>query len=178
VVAGQDRHDAGPGAADGHDDAAGPAGHVAAADSAQVGADQPGARTQADQPGRAHPPRRGRLGIGEGEVAADLRRAVGRLRALAGQRQVRRMQLRDNMPGDEPQVRAQRPPGHAGQARRVRGEPLDYRLVQQQLRDRLQPEADRPVGEPARGPQQVFRPLPAVRAGGGHDLPGERRGLR
>ncbi len=34
VVAGQDRHDAGPGAADGHDDAAGPAGHVAAADSA------------------------------------------------------------------------------------------------------------------------------------------------
>ena len=48
VVAGQHRHRPRPGAADGHDDAAGPAADVGAAHAAQVGADQPGAR----RPGR------------------------------------------------------------------------------------------------------------------------------
>ena len=57
VVAGQDRHRPGPGAAHGDDHAAGPADHVGTADGAQVAADQPRAGAQADQPGRPHPPR-------------------------------------------------------------------------------------------------------------------------
>ena len=90
VVAGQHRHRPGPGAADGDDHPAGPAGHVGAADGAQVGADQPGAGAQADQPGRPHPPRRGGLGVGQGEIPGDLRRAVGLLGPLPRQRHIRR----------------------------------------------------------------------------------------
>jgi len=54
--------------------------------------------------------------------------------ALAGQRRVGRDELRHHATGDEPQVRAQRPAGHGGQARRVRGEPLGHRRVQQHRR--------------------------------------------
>ena len=50
-------------AAHGHDHAAGPARHVAAAHVAQVAADQPGAGAQADQPRRPHPPLRRGLGV-------------------------------------------------------------------------------------------------------------------
>jgi hypothetical protein len=65
VVAGKDRYRARAGAADGHDQAAGAARDVGAADLAQVGADQPGAGAQADQPGRPHLPLAGGLGVGE-----------------------------------------------------------------------------------------------------------------
>jgi hypothetical protein len=178
VVAGQHRHHPRPAAADFDQDAAGAADDVGAAHGAQVGADQPGARAQADQPGGAHPPRRRRLRIGQGEVAADLGGGIRGLRALAGQRRVRRIELRDHPAGDIPQVRPQRPPGHAGQARRVRGEPLDHRRVQQHLRRRLQAQPGAVAGELPRGPQQVLRPLPPGRRRGRHDLPGERGRLR
>ena len=179
VVAGQHRHRPGPPAA-AHvcDDAAGAAGDVGAADRPQVGADQPGAGAQADQPGRPHPPRRRGLRGGEREVAVDLRRCIRGLGVLAGQRRVRRGQRGNDRPGQEPQVRAKRPPRHGGQPGRVRGEPLDHRRVQQHLRDRLQAQPGAPVREPARCPQQVLRPLPPARRGRGHHVPGEPRGLR
>ena len=67
---------------------------------------------------------------------------VGLLGALAGQRRIGRVQVRHHPPGDEPQVGAQRPPRRPGDPRRVRGEPLDHRRVQQHARHRLQPEPD------------------------------------
>ena len=91
VVAGQHRHRAAARAPDLHDHAAGTAGHVGAAHVAQVTADQPGARAQADKPGRAHPPLLRGLGVRQREEPGDLRRAVGLLGALAGQRRVRRV---------------------------------------------------------------------------------------
>ena len=144
LVAGQDRHRAGARAPDLHQHAARPAGHVGAADIAQVTADQPGTRPQADEPGRAHPPLRRRLGVRQREEPGDLRRAVRLLGALPGQRQVRRIQLRDDPAADEPQVRAQRPPRRRRQSRRAPGEPLDRRRVQQHLRHRLQARARSP----------------------------------
>jgi len=111
-----------------HDDPAGVAGHVAAADAAQVRPGQASAGAQADQPGRAHPPRHRGLRVSQREIAVDLRRAVRRLGPLAGQRRIRRGQCRDHLPGQEPQVGPQRPPRRAGQARRRRGEPLDPEL--------------------------------------------------
>ena len=156
MVAGQHRHGSWPAAADGHDHAAGAGADVGAADRPQVGADQPGAGAQADQPGGAHPPRGGRLRGGEGEIAVDLRRGIRGLGVLAGQRHVRRGQRRDNPAGQEPQVRAQRPPRHAGQARCVRGEPLDHRGVQQHLRHRIQAQPGRPVREPPAAQSRFF----------------------
>ena len=179
VVAGQHRRGARPAAAaDGHDDAAGPADDVAAAHAAEVGADQPGPGPQADQRGSARPPRHRRLSIREREIAADLRGRIRGLRALAGQRRVGRDQLRHNGTRQEPQVRAQRPAGRPRQPRRVRGEPLDHRRVQQHPRRRLQAQPDAVPGELPGRPQQVLGPVPAGRAGCGHDLPGERRRLR
>ena len=110
-------------------------------------------------PARPHPPLRGGLGVRQGEIPGDLRRAVGRLGPLPGQRHVLRIQLRHHPAADEPQVRPQRPPRHAGQPRRAPGEPLDHRRVQQHLRCRVQAERDRVIGEPGRRPQQVLRPL-------------------
>jgi hypothetical protein len=173
VVAAQHRHSPRPAPADLHHDAAGPADDVAAADQAQVGPDQPGARPEADQACGAHPPRRGRLRVGQRQVAVDLGRAIGRLGPLAGQRRVRRAQLRHHRAGEEPQVRAQRPAGHPGQARGVRGEPLDHRRVQQHLGDRIQAQADREIRQPGRRPQQVLRPLPSPRRRPPDHRPGE-----
>ena len=178
VVAGQHRHGPRPPAAHLHDDAAGPAGDVAAADGPQVGADQPGACSQADQPGGAHPPRGRGLGVREREIAVDLRRGYRAPWPARGAVACPPGELRDHLPGQEPQVGPQRPPRHARQPGRVRGEPLDHRRVQQHLRDRLQAQPDRPVREPARRPQQVLRPLPPARRRLAHHGPGERRGLR
>ncbi len=130
----------------------------------QVGADQPGARPEADQGGRAHPPRQRRLGGGQGEVAVDLGTAIRCLGPLAGQRRIRRAQLRNDGPGQEPQVRPQYPAGRPGQARRAGGEPLDHRRVQQHLRYRLQAQPCPVSGELPRGPQQVLGPVPAIRS--------------
>ena len=58
------------------------------------------------------------------------------------QRHIGRIQLRHHPAADEPQVRPQRPPCHAGQARRAPGEPLGHRRVQQHLRHRVQAQAD------------------------------------
>ena len=176
VVAGQYRH--GPraaAAADRDHDPAGPARHVAAAHLAQVTADRPSAGAQGDQPGRPHPPFRGRLGVREREEPADLRRAVRRLRPVPGQRQISRIQPRHHPAADKPQVRPQCPPRHAGQARCAPGEPLGHRRMQYYLRDRVQAQPDRVIGELARRPQQVLRPLPALRARLGDHVPGERR---
>ena len=76
---------------------------------------QPGAGAQADQPGRAHPPRGGGLRISQRQVPGDLRRAVGRLGPLPGQRRIRRRQRGDHPPGQEPQVGPQRAARRAGQ---------------------------------------------------------------
>ena len=76
VVAGQHRHGARPGAADGDHDPAGPARDVTSARVAQVAADQPGAGAQADQARRPHPPLRSGLGVRKPEIPRDLRRAV------------------------------------------------------------------------------------------------------
>ena len=163
VIAIQHRHGARSRAADGHEHAAGPAHDVAAAHIAQVAADQPGAGAQADQPGRPHPPLSRGLGIRQRQEPGDLRRAVRCLGPLPGQRQVRRIQLRHDPAADEPQVRAQRPPCHAGQARRAPGEPLGHRRVQQHLRHRLKAQPEAVISELARRPQQVLRPLPPLR---------------
>ena len=95
-----------------------------------------------------------------------------------GQRHVGRIQLRHHPAADEPQVRAQGAARHAGQARRAAGEPLGHRRVQQHLRHRVQAQADAEVGELARGPQQVLRPLLLLRRHPGDHVPGERGGLR
>ena len=178
VVTGKDRHRPRAGAAHGHDHAAGPARHVGAAHVAQVAADQPGAGAQADQPRRPHPPLAGGLGIGERQIPVDLRRAIRCLGPLPRQRKIRRIELRHHPAADEPQVRAQRPPRHAGQPRRAPGEPLGHGRVQQHLRHRLQPQPDAVVGELARRPQQVLRPLPPRRSRLGDHVPGERRRQR
>jgi hypothetical protein len=120
-----------------HDHAAGLAGDVGAAHVAQVTADQPGTRPQADEPGRAHPPSHRGLGVGKREEPGDLRRTVGLLRPLPWQRQVRRVELRDDPPADEPQVRAQRAARRLRQARRAPGEPLSGRRVQHYLRHQV-----------------------------------------
>ena len=177
VVAGQHRHHAGAAAPDLDHDAARAAQDVAAAHVAQASADQPGAGSQADQPRGAHPPLRGGLGAGQREEAVDLRRAVGRLGPLPGQRHIRRIQLRDRAAGDEPLVGAQRAARHPGQPRRAPGEPLDHRRVEHHLRLQGQTRRGRVVRE-ARRPQQVLRPLPPAWHGQRHDLPGERRRLR
>ena len=132
---------------------------------------------QISPPGRVPPRRRG-LGGGAGEIAVDLRLPIRGLGVLAGQRRVRRGQRRNDHPGQEPQVGAQRPPGHPRQPRRVRGKPLDHRGVQQHPWHRIQAQPDRPVREPACGPQQVLRPFPPTRRRLGHDCPGEASGLR
>jgi hypothetical protein len=178
VVAGQHRHcPRRAAAADGHDDTVAAPADVSTANVAQVGADQPGAGAEADQRGGAHPPRRRGLGIGERQVAADLGGIIGSLGPLAGQRRVRRVQVRHHPPRDEPQVRAQRAAGRPGQPRRVRGEPLDHRRVQQHGRHRLQLQPDAVTGELPGRPQQVPGPVPAVRPARRHHLPGERCGL-
>ena len=177
VVAGKHRHCPRAGAAHGHEHAAGAAADVGAARIAQIRADQPGAGAQANQPGSAHLPPRGGLDVRQREIPGDLRRAVGRLGPLPGQRQVCRIQLRHHPAADEPQVRAQRPPRRARQARRAPGEPLGHRRVQQHLRHRLQAQPDRPVSQLPGRPQQVLRPLPPGRRRQRHDLPGERRRL-
>jgi hypothetical protein len=135
----------------------GPAGDVAAADVPQVGADQAGAGAQADQPCRARLPRRRRLRRGQRQEAADLRSGIRGLGPLPRQRRILRVQGRDDGPAEEPQVRAQRPPGGPGQARRVHSESPGHRRVQQHLRRRIQAERDRPAGQLAGGPQQVTR---------------------
>ena len=178
MVAGQYRHRPRPGAADGHDHPAGPADHVGAAHGAQVGADQPGAGAQADQPGGPHPPRWGGLGVRQGEIPGDLRRAIGLLGMFPRQRHIRRIQLRHHPAADEPQVGAQRPPRHGRQPWRAPGEPLGHRRMQQHLRHRVQAQADAEVGELARGPQQVLRPLLPLRRHLPDHAPGERRRLR
>ena len=160
------------------DDAAGPAGDVGAAHGAQVGADQPGAcargrparrRASAARPSAARPPAPGSRRSAPGYRGPwPARGAAARPRAPAAGRR----------PGEEPQVRAQRAPRHAGQARRVRGEPLDHRRVQQHLRHRLQAQPDPVAGELARGPQQVLRPVPPARRRAGSRQPGEHGRLR
>ena len=55
----------------------------------------PAPAPEADQPRGPHPPRGCGLRGGEREVAVDLRRGIRRLGPLAGQRRVRRVQLRD-----------------------------------------------------------------------------------
>jgi hypothetical protein len=115
LVAGQHRHRPRPGPARHHQDTAGAADDVGAADVAQVGADQPGTRPEADQGGRAHPPPCRGLRVRQGEITVDLRGTVGTLGPLAGQRRVRRRQRRDHAPGQEPQIGAQRPPRRGGQ---------------------------------------------------------------
>ena len=91
-------------------------------------------------PASAAPPWAGRPPApGYPAISAGL---YGCLGPLPGQRQVRRIQLRHDPAADEPQVRAQRPPRHAGQARRAPGEPLGHRRVQQHLRHRLQAQPD------------------------------------
>jgi len=97
---------------------------------------------------------------------------------LPGQRHVGRIQLRHHLAADEPQVRPQRPPRHAGQARRSPGEPLGRRGVQHYLWHRLQAERNRVIGELARGPQQVLRPLLPLRCHLPDHVPGERRRLQ
>jgi hypothetical protein len=87
---------------------------------------------------------------------ADLAGAVRFLSAPAGQRQVRRVQVRHHPPAGEPQVRPERPPRRAGQPRRAPGEPFRGRGVQNDFRHRLQAEPDRPVRELPGRPEQVF----------------------
>ncbi len=140
--------------------------------------DQPGARPEADQGGGACPPCRRRLGAGQRQEPGDLRRLVRGLGAPAGQRRVRRAQLGDYLAGEEPQVRAQRPAGRPGQPRRVRGEPLDHRRVQQHARHRLQAQPGRPAGQLPGRPQQVLGPVPPGWRRPGHDSPRERGCLR
>jgi hypothetical protein len=178
VVAGQHRHGPRPGTANLHDDPAGAAGDVGAVHVAQVGADQPGAGAQADQPARAHPPRHRGLGVRQGEIPGDLRRAVGGLGPFPWQRRIGRIQVRHHPAADEPQVRPQGPPRDAGQARRAPGEPLGHRGVQQHLRHRVQAQAGAEAGELARGPQQALRPLLALRRHLRDHVPGERSRLR
>ena len=89
----------------------------------------------------------------------------GCLGPFPGQRQVRRIQVRHHPAADEPQVGAQRPPRHPRQPRRAPGEPLGYRRVQHHLRHRLQAQPERVIGQLARRPQQVLRPLPPLRPG-------------
>ena len=111
VAAGQHRHDPGPGAADGDHDP--PDRQITPVPrTAQVGADQPGAGAQADQPGGPHPARQRGLRVRQRQVPGDLRRAGRLLGPLPGQRHIRRGQLRDHPPGDEPQAGAQRAPRH------------------------------------------------------------------
>jgi hypothetical protein len=153
MVAGQHRHRARPAAAYRDYHPGGPAGDVAAARVAQVAADQPGPGAQADQTRRPHPPLRGGLGIGQREIAADLRGTVRLPGPFPGQRRVHRIQLRHDPAADEPQVRAQRPPRHPGQARRAPGEPLGHRRVQQHPGNRLKAQPGTEVGELARRPQ-------------------------
>ncbi len=124
------------------------------------------------------------LAAGAGLTGADLRaeRGTDIVRrsggVLAGQRRARGVQVRDHRPGQEPQVGAQRPPGHPAQSGGVRGEPLDHRRVQQDLRGRLQAQPHPVPGELARGPQQVLRPFPPGRSSPRHHRPGELRCLR
>ena len=179
VVAGQHRHRARPGAAHGHDHAAGPARHVGAAHVAQVAADQPGAGAQADQPGRAHPPLRSWAGR---PPARDTRRsAPGCRAALARSRGSGRSAGYScgttRRPMNRRFVRSVRR-ATAGQARRAPGEPLGYRRVQHHLRHRLQAQPDRVIGELARRPQQVLGPLLPARLHRRDHVPGERRRLR
>jgi len=161
-----------------HEHAARSARDVDAAHVAQVAADQPRASPQADEPGRAHPPLRRRLRVRQRKVAGDHRAAVRLLGPFPGQRQVRRVQLRDYPAADEPQVRAQRPPRRARQPRRAPGEPLGGRRVQHHLRHQVQAQRRRVIGELPRRPQQVLRPLPAPRPGLRDHVPGERGRLR
>jgi hypothetical protein len=75
------------------------------------------AGSEADQPGRPGPPGLRGLSSGQGQVAVDFRAAAGGLGALAGQRRIGGIQVRHHLPGDEPQVGAQRPPPATGPAR-------------------------------------------------------------
>ena len=165
-------------APDCHDHAAGPAADVGAPDVAQVAADQPGAGPQADQRRHPHPPRCRGLRIGQRQVAGDLRRAVRLFRAFPRQWQVRRVELRDDTPADKPQVRPQRPPRRARQARRAPGEPLGGRRVQHHPGREFQARRRRVTGELPSGPQQVLRALPAFRGRLRDHVPGERSRLR
>ena len=178
VVAGQHGHGPRRTAAHPDDHAARALQNVGAAGVAQVGADQSRPGAQADQRRCARPPGRRRLGVGQREVAGDLARRVRLLGPLAGQRRISGVQVRHHLAGDEPQVGAQRPPRRPGDPRRVRGEPLDHRRVQQHPGHRLHAQPDRPAGELARRPQQALRPVPAPGRGSGDHLPGELRGRR
>ena len=174
VVAGQHRHGPRPGAADGHDDPAGPAARcrcrARARRSARI-SPAPAPR-QTSPAARIRRATRG-LRVGQRQVPGDLRRAVGRLGPLAGQRRIRRGQLRHHPAGDEPQVRAQRPPRHAGQPRRARGEPLDHRRVQQHLRHRVQPEPDRRSRRACPPPTAGSSPAPGPPAPPPRPRPGQ-----
>jgi hypothetical protein len=180
VVAGKHRHAARrAAAADGHDDPAGAGADVGAAHVPQVGADQPRACAQAHQRAGPVTPRLGGLRIRQCQEPGDLGGRVRGPGPLAGQRLIRRVQVRDDLARDEPQVGAQGTAGRPGDARSVRGEPLDHRRVQQRLRRRIQAEADRPASKLACRPQQALGPVPARRRRRGHDGPGElarRRG--
>src|SRR5215472_12769422 len=104
------RDRAGPRPVRADDAAVAAAGDVGAADLAQVAAGQPGAGAQAGQRRGAHPPAGRGLGGGQGEEPGDLHGAVGLPGALAGQRRVGRVQVRDDPPAQEPQAGAQRAP--------------------------------------------------------------------
>ena len=99
VVAGQHRHGPGPVPVHRHDDAAGAAVMSLPRTARRSARISPAPAPRQTRPAAAHPPRRRGLGGGEREIAVDLRRAVGCLGALAGQRRVRRRQLRDRRAG-------------------------------------------------------------------------------
>ena len=116
---------------------------------------------------------RGGLGVGQREVAGDLRRAVRRLGPLAGQRQ-------------RPPDTAAAPPGGPMNRRFVRsvrratpdrpgaqrGEPLDHRRVQQHLRHRLQAQPDRRSRRACPPPTAGSSPAPARPAPPARPRPG------
>ena len=112
------------------------------------------------------------LRVRQRQEPGDLRRAVGRLGPLPGQRQVRRVELRHHPAADEPQVRAQRAARHARQPRRAPGEPLGGRRVQQHLRHRLQAQPDRRSQRACPPPTAGSSPAPAPPAPSSRSRPG------